>query len=70
MCSMLKTSMAPDTGITNQKECDKESEIQVEEIPVEPIAEAEIEQAKPKKPVPYVRVYEDFDQLRREANLL
>jgi putative transposase len=67
---VLKTSMAPDTGITNQKECDKESEIQVEEIPVEAITEVEIEKAKPKKPVPYVRVYEDFDQLRREANLL
>jgi len=28
------------------------------------------EPVKPKKPVPYVRVYEDYDQLRREANLL
>jgi putative transposase len=67
---VFKISMAPDTGITNQKECDKELEIQVEEILVEPLAEVEIEKAKPKKPVPYVRVYEDFDQLRREANLL
>lgn len=67
---VLKTSMAPDTGITNQKEWDKETEIQVEEIPVEAITEVEIEKAKPKKLVPYVRVYEDFDQLRREANLL
>lgn len=38
-------------------------------LPVEPVVEAEIETAKPKKPVPYVRVH-DYEQLKREAGFL
>jgi len=38
-------------------------------LSVEPVAEAEIETTKPKKPVPYVRVY-DYEQLKREAGFL
>lgn len=37
--------------------------------PIAPLAEqANPEPVKPKKPVPYVRVYENYEQLRREAN--
>lgn len=39
----------------------------------EPVAEIEdeneVDEMKPKKPVPYVRVY-DYEQLKREAGLL
>jgi putative transposase len=38
-------------------------------LSVEPVAEAEIETTKPKKPVPYVRVH-DYEQLKREAGFL
>lgn len=48
-------------------------ETQFASIPAEPVAEvaieAEAEIKKPKKPVPYVRVY-DYEQLKREAGLL
>ena len=38
-------------------------------LPVESVAEVEIETTKPKKPVPYVRVH-DYEQLKREAGFL
>lgn len=65
---VLKTSIAPDTGMTNQEERDRELEIQLVSTSVEPITEAEAEVVKPKKPVPYVRVY-DYEELKREAGL-
>ena len=58
--------MALDTGMTNQEEGDKELEIQPVSTSGEPITEAEAEVVKPKKPVPYVRVY-DYEELKREA---
>lgn len=63
---VLKTSIAADTGITNQEECNRELEIQPVSTSVKPITELEAEVAKPKKPVPYVRVY-DYEELKREA---
>lgn len=63
---VLKTLMAPDTGITNQEECDRELEIQPVSTSGEPITEVEAEVVKPKKPVPYVRVY-DYEELKREV---
>jgi len=65
----IKTSTTSDTGMTNQEECYRESEIQLVSTSVEQIIEAEIEAVKPRKPVPYVRVY-DYEQLKREAGLL
>jgi putative transposase len=39
----------------------------VAEIVSEALIEPNVEQVKLKKPVPYVRVYEDYEQLKREA---
>lgn len=52
--------------MTNQEEGDRELEIQPVSTSVKPITEAEAEVVKPKKPVPYVRVY-DYEELKREA---
>ena len=65
---VIAPSTISDTGIFNSKECAGESKKQFVSSPAEPIIEVEIEVAKPKKPLPYVRVYEDFEQLRRETN--
>jgi hypothetical protein len=53
-------------------------EISAESTFVEPVADETLNEAPvnpkaepiPKKPVPYVRVYEDYEHLRREANSL
>lgn len=39
----------------------------VAEIVEETWIEPNVEEVKPKKPVPYVRVYEDYEQIKREA---
>lgn len=61
-----KASMTFNPGMTNQEERDRELEIQPVSTSREPITEAEAEVVKPKKPVPYVRVY-DYEELKREA---
>ncbi len=61
-----KASMTFNPGMTNQEERDRELEIQPVSTSVEPITEAEAEVVKPKKPVPYVQVY-DYEELKREA---
>lgn len=62
-----------DTKVTNQKTQSIEPEIQTTETTTEPfserLSEAEVEEVKPKRPVPYVRVY-DYEELKREAGLL
>jgi putative transposase len=61
------------TTIVNRKTQSSEPEIQAAETTIEPfperLSEAEVEEVKPKKPVPYVRVY-DYEELKREAGLL
>jgi putative transposase len=47
-----------------ERNTDKTVEMETIAAPILPSAES----GKPKKPVPYVRVYEDYDQLRREMN--
>lgn len=42
----------------------------VAEIVSEALIEPNVEQVKPKKPIPYVRVYEDYEQIKREARQL
>ncbi len=66
---VLKNSTPSDTVVIQQEVQPRESEIQSVSKPAEPIAELEVETVKPKKPVPYVRVY-DYEQLKREADLL
>lgn len=61
-----KASMTSNTGMTNKEECGRELEIQPVSTSGEPITEAEGEVVKPKKPVPYVRVY-DYEELKREV---
>jgi len=66
---VLKNSTTLDTVVIQQEVQPRESEIQPVSKPAEPMAEVEVETVKPKKPVPYVRVY-DYEQLKREADLL
>jgi putative transposase len=47
-----------------ERNTDKTVEMETIAAPILPSAEF----GKPKKPVPYVRVYEDYDQFRREMN--
>jgi len=54
----------PKSQALSTAECSTEKETIAAPIPPNP------EPVKPKKPVPYVRVYEDYDQLRRETNRL
>jgi putative transposase len=65
----FKPSTASDTNRTKHKTQFSESEIPVVSLPIEPLAEAEIETTKLKKPVPYVPVY-DYEELKRKAGLL
>jgi putative transposase len=69
----ITNSTSRDTTVTNSKTQSSESKIQVTATTIEPfpeqLSEAEIEDVKLKKSVPYVRVY-DYEELKREAGLL
>lgn len=65
----IKPSIASDTNRTKHETQFSASEIPVVSPAIDPLAEAEIEITRPKKPVPYVRVY-DYEELKREAGLL
>ena len=60
----IKPTTISETDMPNLEECVRESKIPFVSPPVEPI----IETAQPKKPVPYVRVY-DYEDLKREGGL-
>ncbi len=57
------------TSMKSQKTDLSESEIELITTPVSQSAETKEEKVVPKKPVPYVRVY-DYEQMKREAGLL
>lgn len=69
----ITKSTGSNTTIVNQKTQSSEPEIQTAatttELFSESLSEVEVEEVKPKKPVPYVRVY-DYEELKREAGLL
>ena len=65
----IKPSIASNTNRTKHETQFSASEIPVVSPAIDPLAEAEIEITRPKKPVPYVRVY-DYEELKREAGLL
>jgi len=60
----IKPTTISETDMPNLEECIRESKIPFVSFPVEPI----IETAQPKKPVPYVRVY-DYEELKRQGGL-
>lgn len=58
----IKISTVSDSSMTKY-------ETQCVSTPLEPMVEVEIETTKPKKPVPYVRVY-DYEEFKHKAGLL
>lgn len=66
---VIKPAIGSGTNRTKHETQFSESEIPVVSPAIDPSAEAEIEMTRPKKPVPYVRVY-DYEELKREAGLL
>jgi putative transposase len=62
-------SLTDSNMVTAKQAADSSQLVMPPVLSVEPVAEAEIEIVKPKKPVPYVRVH-DYEQLKREAGFL
>ncbi len=65
----IQVSSIDEPSLSKAKASSQESELQLVAKSEESTSELESETVKPKKPVPYVRVY-DYEQLKREAGLL
>lgn len=65
----IPSSTTDSNTVTPKQAADSSQLVIPPVLSIEPVATAEIETVKLKKPVPYVRVH-DYEQLKREAGFL